>query len=162
MPRAVWIVVAVFWAVAFLMNEWNPAAGIGPVHGMEPVEPKRVAVAPFSVPGGRESAELGRGLEELLEGRLDELDGLRSNGAGPATSRPGNAQLYVRGQLMVAGESLRARATLYDGAKAHTAVGRAEAAVAGAALFELADALTAQLSAERDRPRRNAAEADLR
>ena len=127
--------VAVFWAAAFLMNEWNHAVGMGPVHGMEPVEPKRVAVAPFSVAGSRESAELGRGLEELLEARLDELDGLRTNGAGSATPRRGNAQLYVRGQLMVAGESLRAGATLYDGAKAHATVGRAEAAVAGTALF---------------------------
>jgi DNA-binding SARP family transcriptional activator len=156
-PRLAWWGVAAFWAVALLLNAFGPPvsfAAIDRLAGIDQVtvaEPTTIAVAPFSVAGGPESRELGRGLEELLEARLDGVDGLRTVSAGSATSRIRAARLYVRGRLIVAGGRLRAAATIYDRGNANIAVGRAEAEVGGNALFDLADALASQLIAERYR-----------
>ena len=150
-PWLVWLAVAVLWAVAFLLKALTAPTNVRHAAGAVPAEPTTVAVAPFAVVGSPESAELGRGLEELLEAKLDGLDGLRTIAAAPGASRISDARLYVRGQLVVGDGGLTARATLYDRGNANSAVGWAEAEVEGKALFDLADALTAQLIAERYR-----------
>jgi len=147
-PRMAWWGVAAFWALGLLVNGFRPPVDLGAV---SPAEPTTVAVAPFLVAGGPEGAMLGRGLEELLEARLDGTDGLRTVSSGSPASRIRAARLYVRGQLTVAGGHLRGTATLYDRGNANAAVGRAEAEVEGKALFDLADALASQLIAERYR-----------
>ena len=126
-----------------------------------------VVVLPFTVTGGPALLDLGAGLEDLLAARLDGAGGLRSlpvtssrdrglggtrvrlnAQAGAAVARRAAARLYVIGSVVGGGGRLEATAVMYDRGNANAPVGRAEAAVEGTAVFELADALAGQLIAE--------------
>jgi tetratricopeptide (TPR) repeat protein len=131
-----------------------------------PGEAAGVVVLPFTVTGGPALLDLGAGLEDLLAARLDGAGGLRSlpitsimdrslggtrvrldAQAGAAVARRAAARLYVIGSVVGGGGRLEATAVMYDRGNANAPVGRAEAAVEGTAVFELADALAAQLIA---------------
>jgi serine/threonine-protein kinase len=124
-----------------------------------------VTVLPFVVTGEPTLLDLGAGLQELLAARLDGADRLRTvpvtsrfdqppgqlrldRETGAAMARRAAARFYVIGRLVGAGDRLQATATLYDRGNANAPAARAEAAVEGRALFELADLLAAQLIAE--------------
>jgi tetratricopeptide (TPR) repeat protein len=147
-PRQAWWAVAIYLAVALVLLASGPRDPRAAASIFVDDAVTTVAVMPFGVTGGAEAAELARGLEELVAGRLDGADGLRTVSAGSPSARLKAARLYVRGHL-ISGDHLRATATLYDRGNANLAVSRAEAQVSGTALFDLADALAAQLIAER-------------
>jgi DNA-binding SARP family transcriptional activator len=131
-----------------------------------PGEAAGVVVLPFTVTGGPALLDLGAGLEDLLAARLDGAGGLRSlritarqdqglgrtgarldAPAGAAVARRAVARLYVIGRVVGGGGRLEATAVMYDRGNANAPVARAEAAVEETAVFELADALAAQLIA---------------
>ncbi len=123
-------------------------------------------VLPFAVTGGAEFAELGVGLQDLVAARLDgvgELERvavdvrpqpvLRSDArldpiAGAMVARRGSARLYTMGQLIADSTGLQAIATIYDRGNANAPVARAEARASLGSVFDLADALAAQLIAQ--------------
>lgn len=149
-PRGAWWATGALWAAALLLVFGGSLFG-GSTVPPDTRTPATVAVIPFTVAGGSETRELGRGLDELLAARLDGADDLRSVSAGPLSARIRAARLYVRGHLSAGRGRLHATATLYDRGNAGVAVGRAEAEVEGTALFDLADALASQLIADRYR-----------
>jgi DNA-binding SARP family transcriptional activator/tetratricopeptide (TPR) repeat protein len=147
-PRFAWWGVAVVWALALLSSAFGPAGVLRAIDRPKGTEPTTVAVAPFSVADGPESAKLGRRLEALLAVRLDGADGLRTVPYGTGL---GAARLYLRGHLTVVSGRIRAKITLFDRANANLAMSRADAEVESTALVGLADALASQVIAERSR-----------
>jgi DNA-binding SARP family transcriptional activator len=150
------------WSLLFV-GSWGTKRGPAPV---VPGEAAAVVVLPFSVTGGPALLNLGAGLEDLLVARLDGVGGLRSlpvrsrkdrglGGSrarldaqtGAAVARRSAARLYVIGSVVGGGGRLEATAVMYDRANVNAPVARAEAAVEGAAVFDLADALAGQLIA---------------
>jgi DNA-binding SARP family transcriptional activator/tetratricopeptide (TPR) repeat protein len=123
-----------------------------------------VLVIPFSVTGD-EVQDLGAGLSDLIAARLDGAEGLRRTylpssaqsaaseiaptapSVASSMARKAGARYYVVGRLIASGAGLQASATLHDRANANVEVARAEAGVESLALFDLADAIAAQLIA---------------
>ncbi|MEE8146073.1 MAG: winged helix-turn-helix domain-containing protein, partial [Longimicrobiales bacterium] len=126
----------------------------------------RLAVFPFSVRGGEEFAYLGEGMVDLLSSNLDGAAELRSidpravvsaaahageglsdpEEAGRVAERLG-AGLYVLGDIVEAGGRLRISGRLYGASEQGGGPVLASVEGTAAQLFELVDALTAQLLA---------------
>jgi tetratricopeptide (TPR) repeat protein len=126
-------------------------------------------VLPFAVTGKGEFADLGLGLPDLLAARLDgvgqlqrvAVSGTRPQSplradarldpiAGATVARGKSARLYAMGHLIADSSGLQATATIYDRGNANAPVARGEARATVGAVFELADALAAQLIAQMD------------
>jgi DNA-binding SARP family transcriptional activator/tetratricopeptide (TPR) repeat protein len=124
-------------------------------------------VLPFAVTGGAEFADLGVGLQDLIAARLEGVGDLqrvvatggsprgllrpeaRLNAiAGATVARRASARLYAMGQLIADSAGLQATATIYDRGNANAPVARAEARADLGSVFDLADALAAQLIAQ--------------
>jgi DNA-binding SARP family transcriptional activator len=85
-PRVAWWATAALWAVALLLIPFCPQIEWPLVGSIGSGVPVTVAVMPFTVTGGPETMEFGRGLEELVASRLDGADGLRTVSAGSAAA----------------------------------------------------------------------------
>jgi DNA-binding SARP family transcriptional activator len=126
-------------------------------------------VLPFAVTGGQELAELGVGMQDLVAARLDGVGRLhrvtRGGGrpqavlrldarldpiVGATAARRVSARFYAMGQLIADSGGLQATATIFDRGNANAPVARAEARAGAGSVFDLADALVAQLIAQMD------------
>lgn len=164
-PRLFWLALLLPLTGLSLLftGSWVTKRGPAPV---VPGEAAPVVVLPFTVTGGPTLLDLRAGLEDLLGARLDGAGGLRSQPirsrkdralggsrarldaqAGAAVARRAAARLYVIGSVVGGSGRLEATAVMYDRGNVNAPVARAEAAVEGNAVFELADALAAQLIA---------------
>jgi DNA-binding SARP family transcriptional activator len=165
-PRRAWWTAGALGALLLLTVGDRPGSPRAPAHGSLG-SPLPFTVLPFAVTGGPEFADLGVGLQDLIAARLDGVGSLhrvvatggrpraplrpeaRLNPvAGATAARRASARLYTMGQLIADSTGLQATATIYDRANANAPVARAEAQASLGAVFDLADALAAQLIAQ--------------
>jgi DNA-binding SARP family transcriptional activator len=165
-PRRRWWIAVALGALLVLPAGDRPGSAGAPAHGSI-ASVVRFTVLPFAVTGGVEFADLGVGLQDLIAARLDGVGGLQrvvaTGGrprvllrpearlnpmAGATAARRASARLYTMGQLIADSTGLQATATIYDRGNANAPVARAEARASFGAVFDLADALAAQLIAQ--------------
>lgn len=131
---------------------------------VEPASGTGVVIIPFAVQGSPDVAYLGEGMVSLLGTKLDgagalqtvdsravlhtmEREGLEpgDTSSGAAAAREFGAGYYVVGNLVEAGGRMQITAALFDAAKGASPVGEASVQGSEDEMFELVDALAAEL-----------------
>ena len=154
------------WGV--ILTGWLLLGGSVPEIGAAgiPISPNRVAVMPFEYRGDDESAYLGAGIAEMLGKAIDgagelsavdpytllkyverEHDDLDPQQGEEIAKRFG-AGLYIYGNILEAGGSYRASATLYDVRRGRRADAEAMVDDEGEVLYQLIPDLARQLLVE--------------